>query len=111
MYALDGVLRVYALFFDRAHRDEHETVELVREGFHHPLQRVHAGAAAAANQEHGIVSRSDGTVDADIEARFPIGSLLRILPNHACATGAQFSAYHLIDNHGGLQKWDRFSGW
>ena len=66
---------------------------------------------ASANQEHGIVSRGDGTVDADIAARFPIGSLLRILPNHACATGAQFSAYHLIDDRGGLQKWDRFSGW
>ena len=65
----------------------------------------------SANQEHGIVCRGDGTVDGDIAARFPIGSQLRILPNHACATGAQFPAYHLLDGQGQLQKWDRFSGW
>ncbi len=66
---------------------------------------------AAANQEHGIICRSDGTGDADIAARFPVGSLLRILPNHACATGAQFLAYHVIDGRGAPPRWDRFGGW
>ncbi|EHP43473.1 alanine racemase domain-containing protein [Cupriavidus basilensis OR16] len=42
---------------------------------------------SGANQEHGIVSREGGR-DADLSHRFPVGTRLRILPNHACATGA-----------------------
>ena len=63
-----------------------------------------------ANQEHGIVSH-EGTADTDIAARFPIGTRLRILPNHACATGAQFPQYHALSADGGLQTWGRFHGW
>ncbi len=63
-----------------------------------------------ANQEHGIVSRRDGTpLDT---ARFPIGTRFRILPNHACATGAQHDAYHVV--RGGpeiIDRWPRFGGW
>lgn len=62
-----------------------------------------------ANQEHGIIARRDGgTVDF---ARYPIGMLLRILPNHACATAAQHSAYHVIDEGRVTETWDRFGGW
>ena len=63
-----------------------------------------------ANQEHGILSR-EGEPDMDIEARFPIGTRLRILPNHACATGAQFPEYHALSQDGSLQTWGRFHGW
>ena len=66
---------------------------------------------AGANQEHGIVSRTDGKVDPDMATRLPIGSRLRILPNHACATGAQFSEYQAITAHGVAQQWRRFDGW
>jgi D-serine deaminase-like pyridoxal phosphate-dependent protein len=66
---------------------------------------------SGANQEHGIVSWRDGRADADIEKRFPVGTLLRILPNHACATGAQFAHYEVLGTDGALQRWDRFSGW
>jgi D-serine deaminase-like pyridoxal phosphate-dependent protein len=66
---------------------------------------------AAANQEHGIISYTEGAPDQDIVRRFPIGSLLRILPNHACATGAQHGAYHLVDGAGQISRWDRFNGW
>lgn len=62
-----------------------------------------------ANQEHGIIARADG-VDPDIAARFPVGTRLRILPNHACATGAQFPEYHALAE-GGEQAWPRFYGW
>jgi D-serine deaminase-like pyridoxal phosphate-dependent protein len=65
----------------------------------------------SANQEHGIISHNDALADHDIAKRFPIGSLLRILPNHACATGAQHSCYHLVDGHGQIGRWDRFNGW
>ncbi|OXI95449.1 MULTISPECIES: DSD1 family PLP-dependent enzyme [Burkholderia] len=65
---------------------------------------------SAANQEHGIVSRA-GTPDAGIAQRFPIGTRLRILPNHACATGAQHPEYQAIGATGGAQTWPRFYGW
>jgi D-serine deaminase-like pyridoxal phosphate-dependent protein len=64
----------------------------------------------SANQEHGIVARSGG-VDTQIAARFPVGTRLRILPNHACATAAQFPEYHAMSPQGELQAWPRFYGW
>ncbi|WP_435873727.1 DSD1 family PLP-dependent enzyme [Pandoraea cepalis] len=65
---------------------------------------------SGANQEHGILSR-EGEPDPDIVARFPIGTLLRILPNHACATGAQFPEYHAIAPDRELAVWSRLHGW
>ncbi|MET3917505.1 D-serine deaminase-like pyridoxal phosphate-dependent protein [Variovorax sp. OAS795] len=65
---------------------------------------------SGANQEHGILSR-EGAPDPDIEARFPIGTQLRILPNHACATGAQFPGYHALAPDGTLETWSRLHGW
>ena len=66
-----------------------------------------------ANQEHGIVAHTNasGTPDADIVARFPIGSRLLVLPNHACATGAQFPEYHCRMKNGECQTWPRLYGW
>lgn len=65
---------------------------------------------SGANQEHGIISRS-GAPDPDIEQRLPIGTRLRILPNHACATGAQHPAYQAIGPDGMAEAWPRFYGW
>jgi len=65
---------------------------------------------SGANQEHGIVSR-DGEIDRDIARRFPVGTRLRILPNHACATGAQHPEYHAIVRGGDTEAWPRFYGW
>jgi len=61
-----------------------------------------------ANQEHGIVARRDGGAPPELG----VGTRLRILPNHACATGAQHERYHVVD--GGREVaavWQRFSGW
>ena len=66
---------------------------------------------SSANQEHGIVSRRDGTADPSLVERFPIGAKLRVLPNHACATGAQYPDYHLVKVSGAAQVWPRFHGW
>jgi D-serine deaminase-like pyridoxal phosphate-dependent protein len=69
-------------------------------------------SVSGANQEHGIVSfdaAAGGVVD--IARRLPVGTLLRILPNHACATAAQFDRYHVIDGEVPLQEWPRFGGW
>ena len=65
---------------------------------------------SGANQEHGIIAR-EGSADAEIATRFPVGTQLRILPNHACATGAQFPEYHALDDAGKLEVWSRFYGW
>ena len=63
-----------------------------------------------ANQEHGIVS-AVGSLDADIARRFPVGTQLRVLPNHACATGAQFPQYHAVEGDETGPPWSRFYGW
>ncbi len=65
---------------------------------------------SGANQEHGILSR-EGEPDLGIASRFPVGTQLRILPNHACATGAQFPEYHAVAKDGGVETWTRFYGW
>jgi D-serine deaminase-like pyridoxal phosphate-dependent protein len=65
---------------------------------------------ADANQEHGIVARRGGG-ELDV-SRWPVGTRLRILPNHACATAAQHDAYHVV--RGGpevIARWPRFGGW
>ena len=66
---------------------------------------------SGANQEHGIVSRRDGSADASLVERFPIGARLRILPNHACATGAQYPSYLAVSSAGDATPWPRFQGW
>jgi threo-3-hydroxy-D-aspartate ammonia-lyase len=66
---------------------------------------------AGANQEHGIVSRMDGKVDPDLATRLPIGRRLRILPNHACAIGAQFSEYQAITAQVSRRNGDVNDGW
>lgn len=65
----------------------------------------------STNQEHGIVARRDGgSIDPQ---RFPVGTLLRVLPNHACATASEHACYHVVDGTAPavLDRWERFSGW
>lgn len=64
----------------------------------------------STNQEHGIIGhRGGGAIDA---AKYPVGTLLRILPNHACATSAQHERYHVVDGDAQVNAvWPRFSGW
>jgi D-serine deaminase-like pyridoxal phosphate-dependent protein len=63
-----------------------------------------------ANQEHGILASADHP-DRAISVHLPVGTRLLILPNHACATGAQFPAYHALSDEGEVAVWDRFYGW
>ncbi|WP_167377922.1 DSD1 family PLP-dependent enzyme [Pseudomonas floridensis] len=71
---------------------------------------IDGARVTGANQEHGIITLADEDTH-DITARFPIGSRLRILPNHACATGAQFPDYHALDAEGQVHIWSRLHGW
>ena len=66
---------------------------------------------SSANQEHGILSWRDGHADAGLAQRFPLGARLRILPNHACATAAQFPHYTVLGADGSVGQWPRFYGW
>lgn len=65
---------------------------------------------SGANQEHGILSRQ-GEPDRGIVQRFPVGTRLRVLPNHACATAAQFPEYQAVAADGAVSTWPRFYGW
>ncbi len=64
----------------------------------------------SANQEHGIIART-ASADHHIAQTLPVGTLLRILPNHACATGAQFPEYHAVQDNSVMATWPRFYGW
>ncbi|HEX9947490.1 MAG TPA: alanine racemase [Allosphingosinicella sp.] len=64
-------------------------------------------AIASTNQEHGLVPAGEE----DFE-RLPIGTQVRIAPNHACMTAAAHERYHVVD--GGaevLEVWERCNGW
>ncbi|TPE52716.1 alanine racemase [Amaricoccus solimangrovi] len=65
----------------------------------------------AANQEHGIVAARPGS-GAPAPAP-PIGARLRVLPNHACATAAQYDRYLVVGAETGeiIAEWPRFGGW
>jgi len=64
----------------------------------------------ATNQEHGIiVKRGDSAL---VFKDFPIGSLVRVLPNHACATAAMFNKYYVVDGTTKIiDSWQRINGW
>ncbi|MEV8314926.1 DSD1 family PLP-dependent enzyme [Streptomyces sp. NPDC059900] len=70
---------------------------------------------SAASQEHGTLTARDGAPLPDL----PVGTRLRILPNHACATAAQHRGYHVIDSTQPTGSeptavqatWQRITGW
>jgi D-serine deaminase-like pyridoxal phosphate-dependent protein len=71
------------------------------------LDRLGALAVDAVHQEHG-------TVTIDNESwfeRLPIGSLVRVLPNHACLTCAGYEAYHVVRGTSVVDRWARINGW
>ena len=64
-----------------------------------------------ANQEHGVITVRPGS-----SATLPdlaIGDRVRILPNHACSTGAQHAAYNVVRGTDPVVEahWPRFGGW
>jgi D-serine deaminase-like pyridoxal phosphate-dependent protein len=60
------------------------------------------------HQEHGVIAHRSGGKAPSL----PVGTRLRILPNHACATAAQHDAYHVVRNGPEIvARWPRFAGW
>ena len=64
---------------------------------------------SSTNQEHGIITARLGDIDFD---RFPVGSRVKILPNHACATAAAHERYFVTDGTKRVTDvWERVNGW
>ncbi|WP_289117660.1 DSD1 family PLP-dependent enzyme [uncultured Idiomarina sp.] len=61
----------------------------------------------STSQEHGVIELNDAYQLDD----FPVGSQLRILPNHACATAAMHPLYHILMSDGSHNTWQRIMGW
>lgn len=64
-----------------------------------------------ASQEHGVLALRAGSGQSLPE--LPVGTRVRILPNHACATAAQHEAFNVIaaGNPGIEARWTRMRGW
>lgn len=73
----------------------------------HSLQRLGRLAVNTVHQEHGTVLVDD----AAWFDRLPVGSLVRILPNHACITCAGYDAYEVVRGDAVVARWERVNGW
>ena len=66
---------------------------------------------AEVHQEHGLIA---GPEPADVMARqYPVGTRVRILPNHACLTAAPYDRYHVVSGEDPciLGVWPKVTGW
>jgi D-serine deaminase-like pyridoxal phosphate-dependent protein len=69
-------------------------------------------AVIECSQEHGFVASADPMPYGNM----PIGTRVRILPNHACITAAAYDKYYVVDSDldGGksvVDIYDRINGW
>jgi D-serine deaminase-like pyridoxal phosphate-dependent protein len=66
---------------------------------------------ADVHQEHGLVAY-EGTDDG-LESRYPVGSRVRILPNHACLMAAPYDRYYLVRGTDPRVEgvWSKVTGW
>jgi len=65
---------------------------------------------SSVSQEVALITTRSG--EALPLSRFPVGSKLRILPNHSCFTAAAHEQYHVVQ--GGdevVARWGRVNGW
>jgi D-serine deaminase-like pyridoxal phosphate-dependent protein len=62
------------------------------------------------SQEHGMITNVKGQLDF---SKYPIGSKIRVYPNHACMTAAAHEKYHVINGQSNeiLAEWNRCKGW
>ncbi len=59
-------------------------------------------------QEHGRVVSASPLAP----AAFPVGTRLRVLPNHICPTAAAHGSYHVVDgSRAVVANWPRVNGW
>lgn len=70
-------------------------------------QRLGDLAIGIVYQEHGVVP----VRDAAWFERLPVGSMARVLPNHACITAAAFPGYDVMRGDKVSGFWPRTNGW
>jgi D-serine deaminase-like pyridoxal phosphate-dependent protein len=58
-------------------------------------------------QEHGVVRVEPAAAAVD----FPIGTLLRIIPNHSCLAAACFDRFSVLENGVVVDEWRPVRGW
>jgi D-serine deaminase-like pyridoxal phosphate-dependent protein len=61
-----------------------------------------AAKLVALSQEHGKL---------ETRAHLPVGTKVRIVPNHSCLTAAMFDVYHVIDGGAVVDQWRPVRGW
>ncbi len=70
-------------------------------------KRLEGLSVVGVSQEHGRI----GVPDPSWYDRLPVGSLLRVLPNHACFTAAAYPAYQVLEDGEPKTVWTRVNGW
>lgn len=75
----------------------------------HGENRIDRVTVGQVYQEHGMLV-SDGPFPFD---QLPVGTRVRVLPNHACMTAAMYDAYQVVDGHSDhlVATWSRINGW
>ena len=56
----------------------------------------------ALSQEHGKLAT---------DVPLPVGTLLRVIPNHSCLTAAMYDRYHVVDDGQIVDEWRPVRGW
>lgn len=54
------------------------------------------------SQEHGKIA---------VQTHVPVGTRLRIIPNHSCLTAAMFDRYHVVERGKVVDEWKPVRGW
>ncbi|XP_066919255.1 D-serine dehydratase-like [Clytia hemisphaerica] len=63
------------------------------------------------SQEHGVVVPSNDNASLDFNC-YPLDTLLRILPDHSCATCAMHPVFYVADKEGRIiDQWTPIRGW
>lgn len=72
------------------------------------LRRLDGLSVQTVHQEHGTINVTE---DAWFD-RLPVGSVVRILPNHVCMTAAGgYGRYLVVDGGKVVGEWPRIDGW
>jgi D-serine deaminase-like pyridoxal phosphate-dependent protein len=62
------------------------------------------------SQECGVVVASPGS-SIDFDA-LPVGTAMRLIPNHSCMTASGYRVYHVVDaDHRVIEEWRPCHGW
>ena len=55
------------------------------------------------------LSQEHGKIEGDLA--LPVGTRLRIIPNHSCLTAAMYDRYHVVDDGAVVGEWRPARGW